>query len=382
MGVQTQHPTRMGGCCSKCGNYLLGTPQGEAQGGDTPKLSRLQHKESFNGPQKTLTNGHENGDVKTAPDGDATPKKGDPRDRPAANGDSGGGKATEELLKSETVTAGANKNATENNGVGEHGLEGGDGNVTSITVSEIPQVSKVLLGGDTKEEVKVIQKNEESTQNSSMVMNESTTVSVTQASSKESKEVAEKTVVVIKNEENANNETEERTGQEIVNVVEQPIQNLISETLESSSVQKSSSVVHKSSVMESSEMSSSISTSATNEIESQISSSSSDSQQIQSSSIMQTSEMAVPSESNISSQLSEMSESVSKTSSVQQSSSSVQQSISSVQESKSSVQESFVHESSVQQSSVQESSNSTQQSSSSVTQSSNIQESSLSLDTS
>ena len=71
----------MGGCCSKCGNYLLGTPQGEAQGGDTPKLSRLQHKESFNGPQKTLTNGHENGDVKTAPDGDATPKKGDPRDR-------------------------------------------------------------------------------------------------------------------------------------------------------------------------------------------------------------------------------------------------------------------------------------------------------------
>ena len=72
----------MGGCCSKCGNYLLGTPQGEAQGGDTPKLSRLQHKESFNGPQKVLTNGHENGDVKTAPDaGDATPKKGDPRDR-------------------------------------------------------------------------------------------------------------------------------------------------------------------------------------------------------------------------------------------------------------------------------------------------------------
>merc|ERR1712106_993247 len=312
MGVQTQHPTRMGGCCSKCGNYLLGTPQGEAQGGDTPKLSRLQHKESFNGPQKTLTNGHENGDVKTAPDGDATPKKGDPRDRPAANGDSGGGKATEGLLKSETVTAGANKNTTENNGVGEHGLEGGDGNVTSITVSEIPQVSKVLLGGDTKEEVKVIQKNEESTQNSSMVMNESTTVSVTQASSKESKEVAEKTVVVIKNEENANNETEERTGQEIVNVVEQPIQNPISESLESSSVQKSSSVVqkssvvssstvqsssvvnessslmkessavessvqesfstlqesvvHKSSVMESSEMSSSVSTSATNEI--------------------------------------------------------------------------------------------------------------------
>eukprot|EP00091_Calanus_sinicus_P000994 TRINITY_DN10958_c0_g1_i1.p3 TRINITY_DN10958_c0_g1~~TRINITY_DN10958_c0_g1_i1.p3 ORF type:complete len:117 (-),score=31.19 TRINITY_DN10958_c0_g1_i1:510-860(-) len=89
---------------------------------------------------------------------------------------------------------------------------GWDGNVTSITVSEIPQVSKVLLGGDIKEEVKVIQKNEESTQNSSMVMNESTTVSVTQASSKESKEVAEKTVVVIKNEENANNETEEKDG--------------------------------------------------------------------------------------------------------------------------------------------------------------------------
>ena len=72
----------MGGCCSKCGNYLLGPPQGEAQGGDTPKLSRLQHKESFNGPQKALTNGHENGDVKTVPDaGDATPKKEDPRDR-------------------------------------------------------------------------------------------------------------------------------------------------------------------------------------------------------------------------------------------------------------------------------------------------------------
>ena len=72
----------MGGCCSKGGNYLPGTPKEKAQSGDTPKLSRLQHKESFNGPQTVLTNGHKNGDVKTLPDGgDATPKKGDPRDR-------------------------------------------------------------------------------------------------------------------------------------------------------------------------------------------------------------------------------------------------------------------------------------------------------------
>ena len=65
----------MGGCCSKCGNYLLGGGSRDAQGtgGDTPKLSRLQHKQSFNstpasnstGNSKPATNGHATDPVDT-----------------------------------------------------------------------------------------------------------------------------------------------------------------------------------------------------------------------------------------------------------------------------------------------------------------------------
>merc|ERR1740124_996107 len=198
----------MGGCCSKGGNYLPGTPKEKAQSGDTPKLSRLQHKESFNGPQTVLTNGHKNGEVK----------------------------ATEELLKSETVAAEANKNDTENTSTEEHV----NGNVTSISVSEIPQVSKVHLGGDVKEEVKVIQKNEESTQNSSLVTNEATTVSVTQAAFKESKEVAEKTVVMIKNDEATENISEQNSV-----VQEASVQS--SSIVQSSTVNESSSLISESS---------------------------------------------------------------------------------------------------------------------------------------
>ena len=107
------------------------------------------------------------------------------------NGDSNGGiKATEDPVKAEP-----------------------EGNVTSISVSEGPQVSKVLLGGEddkpgekteVKEEVKLIQKNEESSMvtSSQLTSSESTTVSVTQSSVTESKESSEKTVVVINTDEN------------------------------------------------------------------------------------------------------------------------------------------------------------------------------------
>ena len=88
-----------------------------------------------------------------------------------------------------------------------------EGNVTSISVSEGPQVSKVLLGGEddktgkepeVKEEVTLIQKNEESSlvTSSQLTSSESTTVSVTQSSVSESKESSEKTVVVIGTDEN------------------------------------------------------------------------------------------------------------------------------------------------------------------------------------
>ena len=46
----------MGGCCSKCGIYPLKSGHDikgdNVKTGDTPKLSRLQHKESFNGAAK------------------------------------------------------------------------------------------------------------------------------------------------------------------------------------------------------------------------------------------------------------------------------------------------------------------------------------------
>ena len=88
-----------------------------------------------------------------------------------------------------------------------------EGNVTSISVSEGPQVSKVLLGGEDdksgedlekKEEVTLIQKNEETSlvSSSQLTSSESTTVSVTQSSVTESKESSEKTVVVINTDEN------------------------------------------------------------------------------------------------------------------------------------------------------------------------------------
>mgnify|MGYP007015873952 CR=1 FL=1 len=38
----------MGGCCSKWDQYLLGGGQGpEGKGGDTPKLARVSHSDSF-----------------------------------------------------------------------------------------------------------------------------------------------------------------------------------------------------------------------------------------------------------------------------------------------------------------------------------------------
>ena len=54
--VQTTQFT-MGGCCSKCGIYPLKSDiKGDSvKTGDTPKLSRLQHKESFNGAAKLRT---------------------------------------------------------------------------------------------------------------------------------------------------------------------------------------------------------------------------------------------------------------------------------------------------------------------------------------
>ena len=56
--VTVGHPAQltMGGCCSKCGIYPLLSPtsRDNLKTGDTPKLSRLQHKESFsNGHIKT-----------------------------------------------------------------------------------------------------------------------------------------------------------------------------------------------------------------------------------------------------------------------------------------------------------------------------------------
>ena len=75
----------MGACFSKCGNYLPGKTDKKVQGGDTPKLSRLQHKESFHGPQTVLTNEHINGQVKTVRGvGDATPTNSD-SDRQVVN---------------------------------------------------------------------------------------------------------------------------------------------------------------------------------------------------------------------------------------------------------------------------------------------------------
>ena len=63
----------MGVCFSKYGNYLPGKAQKKVKDGDTPKLSRLQHKESFHGPQTVLIKEYINGQAKTVPDtGDVT----------------------------------------------------------------------------------------------------------------------------------------------------------------------------------------------------------------------------------------------------------------------------------------------------------------------
>ena len=60
----------MGGCCSKCGGYLLGPPP-EGEGGATPQLtSRLEHKQSFS--KGGITNG--GGVVGRGPGGAESPK--------------------------------------------------------------------------------------------------------------------------------------------------------------------------------------------------------------------------------------------------------------------------------------------------------------------
>ena len=47
----------MGGCCSKCGVYTTNNSPRNKHTGDTPKLSRLQHKDSFVGGKAQQTNG-------------------------------------------------------------------------------------------------------------------------------------------------------------------------------------------------------------------------------------------------------------------------------------------------------------------------------------
>ena len=47
----------MGGCCSKCGVYTTSNSPRNKHTGDTPKLSRLQHKDSFTGGKTAETNG-------------------------------------------------------------------------------------------------------------------------------------------------------------------------------------------------------------------------------------------------------------------------------------------------------------------------------------
>ena len=51
----------MGGCCSKCDKYLLGG-QPDVKGGDTPKLARVSHSDSFAGVK-----GGDNGEVAKHP---------------------------------------------------------------------------------------------------------------------------------------------------------------------------------------------------------------------------------------------------------------------------------------------------------------------------
>ena len=95
-----------------------------------------------------------------------------------------------ELLENDKALGNTNNTSAENN-------------VTSVSVVEKPQVSKVTLGDSeikavAENGVTLIQSNEE-TRNSLVSTSESTTVSVTQSVAKEeSKESSEKTVVMIK----------------------------------------------------------------------------------------------------------------------------------------------------------------------------------------
>ena len=56
----------MGGCCSKCGNYMVPASSREkAEGGENnPKLTKLQHKQSFTNNPATAggAGGKVNGD--------------------------------------------------------------------------------------------------------------------------------------------------------------------------------------------------------------------------------------------------------------------------------------------------------------------------------
>ena len=47
----------MGGCCSKCGVYTTSNSPRNKHTGDTPKLSRLQHKDSFAGGKSQQSGG-------------------------------------------------------------------------------------------------------------------------------------------------------------------------------------------------------------------------------------------------------------------------------------------------------------------------------------
>jgi len=72
----------MGGCCSKCDKYLLGG-QPDVKGGDTPKLARVSHSDSFAGVK-----GGDNGEVAKhpAPSANTPTQNGRSDDKPPVNG--------------------------------------------------------------------------------------------------------------------------------------------------------------------------------------------------------------------------------------------------------------------------------------------------------
>merc|ERR1719362_269410 len=284
----------MGGCCSKlnisgpgASSKGLETDVDKTRTGDTPKLSRLQHKESF-------SNGH----VKPSDHSNVTSNGGGPgatpslagatQQRKTENGHSNGNgniKSPDEpeLLENDKALGNTNNTSAENN-------------VTSVSVVEKPQVSKVTLGDAeikavAENGVTLIQSNEE-TSNSLVSTSESTTVSVTQSVAKEeSKESSEKTVVMIKNETEESSNTVEESLVSSVTEVEKVTQ---------SAVQSSSM---------SQEVSSSVQEFSTSQIQESVSSQETSSRVVESSSVVTESSSSVEQSSAIESSSTEMSSS-------------------------------------------------------------------------